>query len=200
LGSGTVAVNAAQMAIGMEADVTMLGIDQKRLVELDSHFQGRLHTLFSSQQNIASELKKADLVIGAVLVPGGNAPRLINREMLKTMHKGAVIVDVAIDQGGCAETSRPTFHSAPVYEEEGVLHYCVANMPGAVPRTSTFALTNCTLPYALNIANKGLPKACKDDASLARGVNVCQGFLTNQNVAESQGEEWKDIWECEYFR
>jgi alanine dehydrogenase len=193
LGSGTVAVNAAQMAVGLGAEVTMLGRNLPKLAELDALFRGRVTTLASSRQAIEEELTKADLVVGAVLVVGARAPRLISREMLSLMQKGAVIVDVAIDQGGCAETSRPTFHSDPVYEVDGILHYCVANMPGAVPRTSTFALTNATLPYALAMANKGFAVAAKEDIPLSRGVTTYQGALTNRLVAEAQGREWSKI-------
>ena len=193
LGSGTVAVNAAQMAVGLGAEVTMLGRNLPKLTELDTLFRGRVTTLASSRQAIEEELTKADLVVGAVLVPGARAPRLITREMLSLMPKGAVIVDVAIDQGGCAETSRPTFHSDPVYTVDSILHYCVANMPGAVPRTSTFALTNATLPYALAMANKGFAVAAKEDITLFRGVTTYQGALTNRLVAEAQGREWSKI-------
>jgi len=191
LGSGTVAVNAAQMAMGLGAQVTMLGRNLRRLAELDDLFQGRLITLASSRHTIEEELTKADLVVGAVLVPGGRAPRLINREMLSLMQKGSVIVDVAIDQGGCAETSRPTYHSDPVYTVDGIVHYCVANMPGAVPRTSTFALTNATLPYCLALANKGFSRAAQEDPALCRGITVHQGAITNRLVAESQGRDWQ---------
>ncbi|MFA7384033.1 MAG: alanine dehydrogenase [Desulfurivibrionaceae bacterium] len=193
LGSGTVAVNAAQMAMGLGAEVSMLGRNLPRLAELDALFRGRVTTLASNRQNIEEELAKADLVVGAVLVPGARAPKLISREMLSLMQKGAVIVDVAIDQGGCAETSRPTTHADPVYEVDGILHYCVANMPGAVPRTSTFALTNATLPYALTIANKGFTRAMREDRTLLRGVNVYQGKLASREVAQSQGREWSEI-------
>ena len=193
LGSGTVAVNAARLAVGLGAEVAMLGRNLPKLAELDSLFGGRMTTLASSQQAIEEELAKADLVVGAVLVPGGRAPKLITREMLSLMPKGAVIVDVAIDQGGCAETSRPTYHSAPIYEVDGILHYCVANMPGAVPRTSTFALTNATLPYCLAMANKGLANAIREDRTLLRGVNVHQGNLVSREVAASQGRQWHEI-------
>jgi alanine dehydrogenase len=190
LGSGTVAVNAAQMAMGLGAQVTMLGRNLRRLAELDDLFRGRLITLASSQQAIEKELAEADLVVGAVLVPGAQAPKLISRKMLGLMRPGAVIVDVAIDQGGCAETSRPTYHSDPVYTVDSIVHYCVANMPGAVPRTSTFALTNATLPYCLAMANKGFARAMQEDRALLRGVNVHQGKLIRQEVAQSQGREW----------
>ena len=191
LGSGTVAVNAAQMAVGLGAEVTMLGRNLPKLAELDALFRGRVTTLAINQHTIEEELTRADLVVGAVLVPGARAPRLISREMLSLMQKGAVIVDVAIDQGGCAETSHPTFHSDPVYEVDGILHYCVANMPGAVPRTSTFALTNATLPYALAMANKGFAMAAKEDMALSRGVTTYKGALTNRLVAEAQGRDWQ---------
>ena len=193
LGSGTVAVNAAQMAVGLGAQVTMLGRNLPKLAELDALFQGRLVTLASSRQAIEDELALADLVVGAVLVPGAQAPKLISREMLGLMRPGAVIVDVAIDQGGCAETSRPTYHSAPVYTVAGIVHYCVANMPGAVPRTSAFALTNATLPHVLAMANKGLDRALREDRALLRGVNVHQGKLVNREVAQSQGRGWCEI-------
>ena len=181
LGSGTVATNAAQMAIGLGAKVVMLGRNLRRLAELDALFQGRLVTLTSSQQTIEAELTKADLVVGAVLVPGAQAPKLISRKMLGLMQPGAVIVDVAIDQGGCAETSHPTYHSDPVYTVDGIIHYCVANMPGAVPRTSTFALTNATLPYALAMANKGFVCAVQEDRALLRGVNTHGGKLISRD-------------------
>ncbi len=193
LGSGTVAVNAAQMAMGLGAQVTMLGRNLRRLAELDDLFQGRLVTLASSRQAIEEELAQADLVVGAVLVPGAQAPKLISRKMLGLMRPGAVIVDVAIDQGGCAETSRPTYHSDPVYTVDGIVHYCVANMPGAVPRTSTFALTNATLPYCLAMANKGFNRAMQEDQALLRGVNTHRGKLVSQEVAQSQGREWSEI-------
>jgi len=193
LGSGTVAVNAAQMAMGLGAQTTIIGRNLRRLAELDDLYRGRLITLASSQHTIAAELAQADLVVGAVLVPGARAPKLISREMLGLMRPGAVIVDVAIDQGGCAETSHPTTHSEPVYTVDGIVHYCVANMPGAVPRTSTFALTNATLPHALAMANKGLDRAMREDRALLRGVNVHQGKLASREVAQSQGREWSGL-------
>lgn len=193
LGSGTVATNAAQMAVRLGAKVTMLGRNLRRLAELDDLFRGRLITLASSRHTIEAELAKADLVVGAILAPGARAPKLISREMLGLMQPGAVIVDVAIDQGGCAETSRPTYHSDPVYTVDGIIHYCVANMPGAVPRTSTYALTNATLPYALAMAGKGIDRAVREDLALVRGMNVHQGKLTSREVAESQGREWGEI-------
>ena len=193
LGSGTVAVNAARMAMGLGAQVSMLGRNLRRLAALDDLFQGRLVTLASSQQAIEEELAQADLVVGAVLVPGAQAPKLISRKMLGLMQPGAVIVDVAIDQGGCTETSRPTYHSDPVYTVDGIVHYCVANMPGAVPRTSTFALTNATLPYCLAIANKGLDRAMQEDLGLLRGVNTHGGKLIGREVAQSQGRKWCEV-------
>ena len=193
LGSGTVGSHAAQMAVGLGASVTILGINLRRLAELTDQFGGRITTLASNQHNIEEELKKADLVVGAVLVPGGNAPKLISREMLAIMQPGAVIVDVAIDQGGCAETSRPTYHSDPVFAVDGIIHYCVANMPGAVPRTSTFGLTNATLPYAAAIADKGIELAAREDGALYRGINVYQGQLTSEKVAQAQGREWQAL-------
>ena len=193
LGSGTVGSNAAQMAVGLGSSVTVFGRNPQRLAGLESYFQGKITTKLSSQENITEELRKADLVIGAVLVPGAAAPKLITRKMLSLMKKGSVIVDVAIDQGGCVETARPTTHSDPVYEVDGIIHYCVANMPGAVPRTSTFALTNKTLPLALDIANKGLKKAAMEDRSIMRGMNTYLGRLTNKEVADSQNREYVDM-------
>lgn len=193
LGSGTVAVNAAQMAVGLGAEVTILGRNLPKLAELDTLFRGRITTLASSRHTIEEELAQADLVVGAVLTPGARAPKLITREMLSLMPKGALIVDVAIDQGGCTETSRPTTHSDPVYTVDGIIHYCVANMPGAVPRTSTYALTNATLPYALAMANKGFTRAVREDRALLRGVNVHEEKLVNREVAEAQGRGWSEI-------
>ena len=193
LGSGTVATNAAQMAVGLGAEVAVLGRNLRRLTALDDLFRGRIITLASSRHAIEEELGRADLVVGAVLTPGGRAPKLISREMLGLMRPGAVIVDVAIDQGGCAETSRPTYHSDPVFTVDSIIHYCVANMPGAVPRTSTFALTNATLPYCLAIAGKGIDRAMREERPLLRGVNVYQGKLVSREVARAQGREWEEI-------
>jgi alanine dehydrogenase len=193
LGSGTVGTNAALMAVGLGASVTVMGRNSARLAALEKTFAGKIRTRLSSRENIETEISRADLAIGAVLIPGAAAPKLITRDMLPLMKKGAVLVDVSIDQGGCIETSRPTTHSDPVYEVAGILHYCVANMPGAVPRTSTFALTNATLPYAHAITDKGFQKAILDDASLRRGVNTYNGFLTNWEVAQAQGRECEDI-------
>ncbi len=193
LGSGTVASNAAQIAIGLGAQTTILGRNLQRLAELDALFQGRLTTLALNQHTIEQELKKADLLVSAIYVPGGRAPKLVSRAMLSLMKKGSVIVDVAIDQGGCIETSKPTYHSDPVFKVDGILHYCVANMPGAVPWTSTFALTNTTLPYCLAMASKGLETAARDDIALYRGINLFDGLLVNRQVAESQDKPWQEL-------
>jgi alanine dehydrogenase len=193
LGSGTVGSNAAQMAIGLGATVTVMCRNTTCMANFKKIFPGKITTRLANKENIAKEISQADLVIGAVLVPGATAPKLITRDMLSLMQKGSVIVDVSIDQGGCFETSRPTSHSDPVYKVDGIIHYCVTNMPGAVPRTSTFALTNATLPYALAIANTGLVKAAREDSSLKKGINTYGGMLTNKEVAISQNREFKDI-------
>jgi len=186
IGGGTVGVNAAKMAVGLNARVVILDNSADRLSYLDDIFGGRVETVLSTEAAIEEEIVHADLVIGAVLLPGGaQAPHLIKRASLKTMQPGSVIVDVAIDQGGCFETSKPTTHSDPTYVVDGVIHYCVANMPGAVARTSTMALTGRTLPYGLAIANKGFEQAVKDDPALALGVNVYRGKLTIPSVAEA---------------
>jgi alanine dehydrogenase len=192
IGSGTVGRNAARMAVGLGAAVTLLGRNPRHLRELDEFYSGRLTTLASNPFNLEAELRQADLVVGAALVPGRSAPRLISRSMLGAMKKGAVLVDVSIDQGGIAETSRPTTHSEPVYEVDGIIHYCVTNMPGAVPRTSTFALTNVTLPLVLAIADQGLEQAAAANGALRAGINVHLGNLTNREVAASQGKEWRE--------
>ncbi len=186
IGGGIVGTNAAKMAVGMGADVTILDLSADRLRYLDDIFAGRVKTLMSNAFNIAESVKKADLLIGCVLIPGAKTPRLVTEEMVKTMKPGSVIVDVAIDQGGSIETiDRVTTHSDPVFEKHGVLHYSVANIPGAVARTSTFALTNVTLPYALKIADKGYLQAVKEDPALAKGVNVVDGRCTYKAVAEA---------------
>ncbi len=190
IGGGVVGTEAAKMAIGLGAHVTMIDVNLERLRELDDIFLSKIQTLASSRYAIEEAITYADLVIGAVLIPGASAPKLITRDMLKLIPNGSVLVDVAVDQGGCFETTRATTHSNPTYYEEGVLHYCVANMPGAVPRTSTFALTNATLPYALQLANKGFEAAIKSDPGLAEGVNTYAGKLTYEAVAESQGLEY----------
>ena len=186
IGGGVVGTEAAKMAVGLGAHVTIIDINLDRLRQLDDIFLSKVQTLASSRYAIHEAISHADLVIGGVLVVGAAAPKLVTREMLKLIPNGAVLVDVAVDQGGCFETTHATTHSNPTYYEEGVLHYCVANMPGAVPRTSTFALTNATLPYALDLANKGLEKAIKDDKGLLEGVNTFGGKLTYEAVATSQ--------------
>lgn len=185
IGGGVVGSNAIRMAIGMEADVTVLDKSLKTLQALDAQFGAKLNTVFATQSNMEMYAYKADLVIGAVLVAGGSAPRLITRPMLKKMKKGAVIVDVAIDQGGCVETSRPTTHEEPIYVEEGIIHYCVANMPGAVPKTSSVALNNATIPFTVALANKGYKQALIDDEHLRRGLNVYRGQITYEAVAQA---------------
>jgi alanine dehydrogenase len=193
IGGGVVGTNAAKIAVGMGAHVTIIDNNLDRLRELDDIFLSKIATLASSAYMIHDAVSQADLIIGAVLVPGAAAPRLVTRNMLKDVTDGAVIVDVAVDQGGCVETTHPTTHSDPTYYVEGVLHYCVANMPGAVPRTSTFALTNATLPYALKLANSGFREAVMHDPGLAAGVNTFDGKLTYQAVALSQGKEYTPL-------
>jgi len=185
LGGGVAGVNAAQMAVGMRADVTIYDINMERLAELDMFFSSQIKTAYASRAAIANAVEKAEVVIGAVLVPGAAAPKLVTREMLKTMKRGSVLVDIAIDQGGCFETSHATTHADPVYEVDGVIHYCVANMPGAVARTSAFALNNATLPFALKIANLGAEEAMRQDPHLAAGLNVSGGKIRHQAVAEA---------------
>jgi alanine dehydrogenase len=187
IGGGVVGTNAAKIAVGMGAHVTIIDRDLDRLRELDDIFLSKISTLASSAYMIHDAISQADLIVGAVLVPGAAAPKLVTREMLKDVPNGAVIVDVAVDQGGCIETSRPTTHSNPTFYVEGVLHYCVANMPGAVPRTSTFALTNATLPYALKLAKKGFFEAVASDPGLKEGVNTYAGHCTYEAVAAAQG-------------
>jgi alanine dehydrogenase len=184
LGGGTVGANAAKVALGMGAQVNVLDIHHDRLQYIDDIFLGRLQTRASNEYNIERAVFEADLVIGAILIPGGLAPWLVTKEMLSHMRSGAVIVDVAVDQGGCVETSRPTTHSDPTFVVDGVVHYCVANMPGAVPRTSTFALVNQTMSYALDLANNGLD-AVRDHPDLLHGLNTHQGMLTHHLVAEA---------------
>jgi alanine dehydrogenase len=187
LGGGVVGSNAARIALGMGARVTVVDRSLARLKQLDDLFEGRLTTLYSTRDAIDRNTEHADLVVGAVLVPGASAPLLVTREHLRRMQRGAVVVDVAIDQGGCFETSRPTTHDAPTYVEEGVVHYCVANMPGGVARTSTFALTNATLPFVLGLAGSGVANALRRDAHLREGLNVHLGHITHAAVAESLG-------------
>ncbi|MBV9376150.1 MAG: alanine dehydrogenase [Alphaproteobacteria bacterium] len=183
LGGGVSGTNAARMAMGMEAYVTVIDRSLPRLYELDLQFGAQLHTLFSTMENIEREVTAADLVIGAVLIPGAAAPKLVSRALVRAMKPGAVVVDISIDQGGCFETSRPTTHAAPTYVEEGVVHYCVTNMPGAVARTSTVALNNATLPYVLAIADHGWQGALGEDAHLRDGLNICRGHVTHSAVA-----------------
>ena len=184
IGGGVSGTNAARMAMGMEAHVIVIDKSLQRLKELDMQFGAQLHTRFSTVATIEQEVAQADLVIGAVLVPGAAAPKLVSRQMVKGMKKGSVIVDIAIDQGGCFETSRPTSHANPTYVDEGVIHYCVTNMPGAVARTSTFALNNATLPFVVALANKGWKDACRANVHLARGLNVHAGKVTYAAVAQ----------------
>jgi alanine dehydrogenase len=193
LGGGIVGTNAAKMALGLGAHVTIIDRNLNRLRELDDIFNGQVVTLASNSWTIGENLKTADLVVGAVLIPGASAPKLVRREMIRAMKPGAVVVDVAIDQGGCFETSHPTTHTEPVYFVDGVLHYCVSNMPAAVPHTSTFALTNATFPYLLELANHGLEAACERHPALRQGVNTYNGHVTHRGVAESQGRNWSAL-------
>jgi alanine dehydrogenase len=195
IGGGVVGINAIKMAVGLGANVVVLDTNLDRLRYLDDIFGSRIKTLVSNPYTVQEACNSADLVVGAVLIPGASAPKLVTRAMLKTMQRGAVIVDVAVDQGGCIETTHPTTHSKPTFFVDDVLHYCVANMPGAVPRTSTFALTNATLPYALRLAKKGLAAAIKSDPGLRNGVNTYGGEITYQAVAESQGMSHRAIEE-----
>ena len=193
LGSGIVGTNAAQIAAGMGAEVLITDINLSRLRYLSEVMPKNVKTLYSSMHNIRMELPNIDLVIGSVLIPGDKAPHLITKEMLKMMKPGTVLVDVAIDQGGCFETSHPTTHSEPTYVVDGIVHYAVANIPGAVPFTSTMALTNATLPYTVALANKGWRKACKDDPALALGLNVVEGQVTYKAVADVFGLKYEPI-------
>lgn len=191
LGGGVVGTNAIRMAIGMEARVTVLDTSLQRLQDLDYQFGAKLNSIYSTRDNIHEYVSDADLVIGAVLVPGASAPKLVSEKMLRSMRPGSVLVDVAIDQGGCFETSKPTTHQDPTYIVHDIVHYCVANMPGAVPRTSTFALNNATLPFTLALANKGLPQALLDDPHLCAGLNVHRGHITHKAVAEALGKDYQ---------
>lgn len=193
LGGGIVGTQAAKMAAGLGARVTMMDISLPRLRQLDDIMPANVETMISNDYNVRNAVKTADLVIGGVLIPGAKAPKLITRDMLPTMKKGAVIVDVAIDQGGCFETSKPTTHAEPCYEVDGVVHYCVANMPGAVPYTSTLALTNATLPYSVQLANKGWKKACSDSNELKLGLNVINGKVVYKGVAEAFNLEYTPV-------
>jgi alanine dehydrogenase len=193
LGGGIVGTQAAKMAAGLGANVTIMDISLNRLRQLDDIMPANVNTQYSSEYNIREAIKTADLVIGGVLIPGAKAPKLITRDMLPSMKKGSVIADVAIDQGGCFETSKPTTHAEPVYEVDGVVHYCVANMPGAVPYTSTLALTNATLPYAIQLANKGWKKACLENNELKLGLNVVEGKVVYEGVAQAFNLEYTPV-------
>lgn len=191
IGGGVAGTNAAKMAIGLGARVTIIDLSPDRLRQLDDIFGSDVTTLMSNHYNIAEEVKSSDLVIGAVLIPGAKAPKLVTEEMIQSMSPGSVVVDIAIDQGGIFETTdRITTHDKPTYEKHGVVHYAVANMPGAVPRTSTMALTNVTVPYALQIANKGYKKACLENEALLKGINTLEGYVTFEAVAEAHGLEY----------
>jgi alanine dehydrogenase len=193
IGGGIVGLNAAKVAFGLGARVTILETNGERMRFLDNLFGGAVTTLASNHHNLLAALARADVLVGAVLIPGRSAPKLVTREMLSLMKKGAVVVDVAVDQGGCFETTRPTTHSNPVYEVDGVVHYCVANMPGAVPRTSTFALNNATFPYVQALANKSLVDAVSDNPGLAEGLNTYRGHITCKPVAESQNRPFTPL-------
>jgi alanine dehydrogenase len=193
VGGGIVGTNAAKMALGLGAHVTIIDRNLNRLRQLDDIFNGQVVTLASNAWTIGENCKTADLVVGAVLIPGASAPKLVRREMIASMKRGAVVVDVAIDQGGCFETSHPTTHTEPVYFVDGVLHYCVSNMPAAVPHTSTFALTNATFPYLLELANQGLEPACERFPAIREGVNTYDGYVTHAGVAKSQGRQWREL-------
>jgi alanine dehydrogenase len=193
IGGGIVGLNSIKMALGIGASVTLLETNLDRMRYIDDLFHGAVITLASNHHNLMAALRRADLLIGAVLIPGRAAPKLVSRDMLKFMKEGAVVVDVAVDQGGCFETTHPTTHSDPVYTVDGIVHYCVANMPGAVPRTSTFALNNATMPYAISLANKGMERAVREDPGLLAGVNTYAGHITCKPVADSLGREWQPL-------
>ena len=193
IGGGVVGTNAAKIAIGLGAEVYLLDVNQRRMAYLDDIFGNAVTTIMSDPENIDRFVAMSDLVIGAVLVPGARAPALVTKKMISKMAPGSVVVDVAIDQGGCFETSRPTTHEDPTFLVDEVVHYCVANIPGAVPRTSTFALANVTLPYVLDIANKGIKRAAEEAPALAMGVNVCGGNITHPGLAGSVGCDWVDV-------
>lgn len=195
LGGGVVGTNAAKMALGLGADVTIIDKNINRLRELEDIFNGHVRTIASHPWAVAEETAGADLVIGAVLIPGASAPRVVRREVVSQMKKGAVIVDVAIDQGGCIETAHPTTHTDPIYFVDGVLHYCVSNMPAAVPNTSTHGLTNAQFPYLIELANKGFSRAVAESQTLATGVNTYRGKCTHEGVAESLGLSWQPVGE-----
>ena len=193
IGGGVVGHNAAKIACGLGANVTVIDRNLDRLRELDDIYSNSICTLASNTYTVRENVRIADLVIGAVLIPGAAAPRVVRRDMIKTMKPGSVIVDVAIDQGGCVETAHATTHTDPIYYVDGVLHYCVSNMPAAVPHTSTFGLTNATVPYLLALANKGLERACKESQAITSGLNTFDGDITCLAVAESQGKQWREF-------
>jgi len=193
IGGGVVGTSAARIAVGLGANVYILDVNTRRLAYLDEIFRNTISTVMSTPANVSALAAQSDLVIGAVLVPGALSPCVVTAEMVASMSNGSVIVDVAIDQGGCFETSKPTTHQDPIYIVDGVVHYCVANIPGSVPRTSTFALTNVTLPYVLEIANKGLKNAIKEDAALAKGVNIHKGVITHPAVAQAMNCAYEDV-------
>ncbi|MCI0763893.1 alanine dehydrogenase [Bacillus sp. TL12] len=196
IGGGQAGTNAAKIAVGLGADVTIIDLSAERLRQLDDIFGNQVKTLMSNPYNIAEAVKESDLVIGAVLIPGAKAPKLVTEEMIKSMEPGSVVVDIAIDQGGIFETTdRITTHDNPTYEKHGVVHYAVANMPGAVPRTSTLALTNVTVPYAVQIANKGYKQACLGNTALLKGINTLDGYVTFEAVAEAHGLQYADAKE-----
>ncbi len=195
LGGGIVGIQAAKMAAGLAADVTIMDISIPRLRDLDDILPKNVKTVYSNEYNIREAVKTADLIIGAVLIPGAKAPHLITRDMLKLMKPGTVLVDVAVDQGGCIETCKPTTHENPTFEIDGIIHYCVANMPGAVPYTSTLALTNATLPYALQLANKGWKKACADNEELRLGLNVVEGKVVYKGVSDAFNLPYTEVSE-----
>jgi alanine dehydrogenase len=193
LGAGVVGTNAARVCIGLEMDTVVMNKGVERLQKIDEMFMGKVTTLPLTASNIIGEIKEADIIIGAILVPGGRTPILVTKDMLKTMKKGSVIIDVSVDQGGCVETSKPTTHDNPIYNVDGVIHYAVANMPGAYPRTSTIALTDATLPYVKIIADIGIGKAVKDDPAIKNAVNTYRGEIVNKALADSFGIAYKNI-------
>jgi alanine dehydrogenase len=193
LGGGVVGTQAAKMAAGLGAHVTLMDISLSRLRYLDDIMPANVDTMMSNEYNIRELVKTSDLIVGAVLIPGAKAPHLVTRDMLKTMRPGTVLIDVAVDQGGCIETCKPTTHENPTYIVDDVVHYCVANMPGAVPYTSTLALTNATLPYAIQLANKGWKKACQDNKELCAGLNVVKGEVVYKGVADAWGLNLVDV-------
>jgi alanine dehydrogenase len=196
IGGGFAGFNAASVALGMGADVIILDKSMNKIRELDSIFQGRVRTLYASTENVENSIRDADGLVGAVLVPGDAAPKVVSRKLISQMHNGSVAVDVAIDQGGCFETSKPTSHSNPVYVEEGVIHYCVTNMPGNLARTSSLALENSTLPFTMEIANKGFVKALKENPHLLNGLNVARGKVTYKAVADNLGYQFHSPESC----